>query len=146
MIAEETPVVRVSRQLAASPERVFRAWIDPALVALWLSPVGHAVAEIDPRPGGRLQVTMVGDGRRIDHTGEYREVVPDRRLVFTWLSPYTGPLPSIVTVEVEPRNGGTWLTLTHEQLPGDAVESHGGGWTRMLARLADMLADGRESR
>lgn len=79
---------------------------------------------------------MVGDGMRIEHTGVYREVVPDRRFVFTWQSPYTGPAPSLVTVELEPRDGGTHLTLTHESLPIDEVEPHAEGWTRILDRLA----------
>jgi uncharacterized protein YndB with AHSA1/START domain len=132
----ERRVVRITRLLRASPDRVFEAFTDPLLLARWMSPVGHAIAEVEARPGGRLHVTMVGEGQRIEHTGEYRELVSGRRVVFSWLSPYTGPEPSIVTVELEGREGGTQLTLTHEALPADAVESHAGGWGRMLDRLA----------
>jgi uncharacterized protein YndB with AHSA1/START domain len=134
-------VVRVSRAIPAPPDRVFAAWLDPASLARWLSPVGHAEADVEPWVGGRLRVTMVGDGRRIEHTGEYRELVPHRRLVLTWQSPYTGPEPSLVTVELLPVSGGTELTLVHERLPAGGAASHGGGWTRILDRLVAVMAD-----
>jgi uncharacterized protein YndB with AHSA1/START domain len=137
-------VVRVERVLRATPESIFAAWTDATLIARWMSPVGHAVAAVNARPGGRLEVTMIGDGRRIEHVGEYREVVAGRRLVFTWRSPYTGPEASIVTVDLEPVDGGTRLTLTHEALPPDAVESHGGGWGLMLDRLATVVVGIRQ--
>jgi len=131
--------MRIEREIAAPPDRVFAAWIDPARLAQWMSPVGHAEAEIEPWVGGRLRLAMVGDGRRIEHHGRYREVVPDRRLVFTWQSPYTGPGPSVVTVELTPVEGGTLLTLVHEQLPADQVESHRNGWAPMLDRLVELV-------
>ncbi len=135
-----SPAVRIERVIAASPDRVYAAWVDPERLAQWMSPVGHAVAEVEPWVGGRLRVTMIGDGVRIEHRGEYREVMPDRRLVFTWQSPYTGPEPSVVTVQLEASGEGTVLTLVHERLPADQVESHGKGWGPMLERLADLLA------
>jgi uncharacterized protein YndB with AHSA1/START domain len=105
-----------------------------------MSPVGHAEAEVEPWVGGRLHVTMIGAGVRIEHRGEYTEVVPGRRLVFTWDSPYTGPGSSRVRVELEPTKAGTRLTLVHEQLPADQVDSHRGGWVPMLDRLEEVLA------
>jgi uncharacterized protein YndB with AHSA1/START domain len=136
-----TPLaVRISRILPAPPPRVFAAWTDPASLARWMSPVGHAEADVEPWVGGRLRVTMVGQGIRIEHTGEYRELVPHRRLVFTWLSPYTGPRPSLVTVELAAVGAGTRLTLIHEHLPADEVARHRGGWTGILDRLAAEVA------
>jgi uncharacterized protein YndB with AHSA1/START domain len=129
--------LELRRLLPASAEEVFAAWTDPELMARWLSPVGHAEAEVDLRVGGRFRVTMVGEDRRIEHTGEYLEVAPPRRLSFTWASPYTGHEPTVVTVELRPAEDGTELLLTHERLPGDQVESHSGGWGRILDRLAE---------
>ena len=108
-------------------------------MALWLSPVGHAKAEVEPWVGGRLRVTMIGDGTQIEHTGEYRELDPPRRLVFTWQSPYTGPEPSVVTVELVPDRDGTELTLVHAFLPTGTGASHQGGWNTILDRLAGEL-------
>ena len=134
--------VSIHRLIRATPERVFAAWTDAVMIARWMTPVGHAIADVDPRPGGKLQVTMVGDDRRIEHVGEYREVVPGRRLVFTWSSPFTGPEPSVVTIELRAVASGTELTLTHETLPAEAIESHSGGWGVMLDRLDAVLTSG----
>jgi uncharacterized protein YndB with AHSA1/START domain len=103
----------------------------------WMSPAGHAEVEVDLRVGGRFRVAMVGEGRRIDHTGEYLEISPPRRLVFSWQSPYTGPEATVVTVQLRPVEDRTELVLTHEGLPDDQVEPHRGGWGRMLDRLAE---------
>lgn len=137
------PIVRIEQLIGAPPDRVFAAWTDPDLLARWMSPVGHAEAEVEPWIGGRLRVTMVGGDVRIEHRGEYREVLPNRRLVFTWQSPYTGPEPSVVTVELEPDEAGTRLTLIHERLPAEAVESHRGGWGPILDRLVELVVEER---
>lgn len=129
--------LELRRLLPASAEEVFAAWTDPELMGRWLSPVGHAEVEVDLRVGGRFRVSMVGEDRRIDHIGEYLEVAPPRRLAFTWASPYTGPEPTVVTVELRPAEDGTELLLIHERLPRDQVEPHAGGWGRMLDRLAE---------
>lgn len=125
------------RILPATPEQVFAAWTTPERMTEWLSPIGHAEAEVDLRVGGAFRVVMVDEGIPIEHTGTYLEV--PRRLVFTWISPYTVPEPSLVTVQLHPNDGGTRLVLTHERLPDDAVESHRGGWGSMLERLAGTI-------
>jgi uncharacterized protein YndB with AHSA1/START domain len=137
--APAPPAVRIERRFAASPERVFRSWLDADLVARWMSPIGQAEAELEPWIGGRLRVTMVGDDMRLEHTGEFREVDPPHRLVFTWTSPYTGPEPSLVTIELRAAGTGTELVLVHERLPADVVAPHASGWGTMLDRLAALI-------
>ena len=127
------------RHIAAPLERVFSGWTDPQLLARWMSPVGHAEVKVDLRVGGALRVVMVGGGRRIEHSGEYLEIEPPHRLVFTWLSPYTGQRPSRVTVELESAGSGTDVTLRHELLPARTAESHRGGWRSMVERLAELM-------
>lgn len=135
-------IVHLVRTLPAPPERVYEAWLDPALLARWMSPVGHAVATVDARVGGRFRVLMVGEGREIEHDGRFEDLVPGRRLVFTWRSRYTG-IDSLVTVDLRPLPGGTELTLRQERLPAGQVGPHTGGWTAMLDRLASMLGTRR---
>jgi uncharacterized protein YndB with AHSA1/START domain len=100
-----------------------------------MSPVGHAEAEVDVRVGGALRIVMVGEGRRIEHTGEYLEVDPPSRLAFTWRSEYAGNEPTIVRVSLAPSDEGTQLVLTHEGLTEEAAASHGRGWDQILERL-----------
>ena len=135
------PPLVVRRTLPAPPERVFAAWLHPESMARWLSPFADAAAVVDPRVGGTFRIVMRGLGQEIEHTGEYREIDPPHRLVFTWISPYTGSLPSLVTIELEPLPPGdrTELTLTHERLPAGQVEPHRGGWGTILAHLETHL-------
>ncbi|HEY2958331.1 MAG TPA: SRPBCC domain-containing protein [Actinomycetota bacterium] len=140
------PVVRVERQLPAPPDVVFARWTDPASMARWLSPTGEAEVLADVRVGGRFTVVMLGEGVRLEHTGEYLAVEPPSRLRFTWASPYTGERPSVVTVELAPSWGGTRLRLVHERLPADQVGPHAGGWGSILDNLAAALAADRDER
>lgn len=138
--APGSPLV-VRRVLSTLPERVFAAWLDPASMARWLSPFGDAVATVDPRVGGAFRVVMRGPGREVEHTGEYREIDPPHRLVFTWLSPFTGSVSSLVTVELRPDSSGqrTELTLIHERLPAGQVDNHRHGWVVILTHLEAQL-------
>lgn len=135
----DQPSVRVNRLLSARIDEVYAAWTDPAFMCRWFSPTGRAEVEVDVRVGGSLRVVMLGDGMRIDHTGEYLVVEPPRRLIFTWNSPYTGSESSIVTVVLTPRGERTHLALSHDRLPQETTESHEGGWTSIVAHLAAAL-------
>ena len=128
----------VERVIRATPDEVFDAWTTPSRMAAWMSPVGAAEAEVDLRVGGSFRVVMVE--ARIEHTGEYLEIDPPRRLVFTWVSPFTGGEPSVVTVELHPHEDGTRVVLTHERLPENVVDGHRDGWGTMIERLAGILA------
>lgn len=138
-ISNDGQIVRIERHLPAPPESVFGRWTDPALMARWLSPTGEAEVETDVRVGGRFIVVMLGEGMRLQHTGEYLAIEPPRKLSFTWISPYTGNEPSVVTVELSPSGSGTLLLLTHERLPNDQVEPHKQGWASILDHLTATL-------
>ena len=132
--------IEIHRRLPAPIDEVFRWWTDPDLLKEWMTPVGTVEADVDLRVGGRLRIVMKGDGRVIEHTGEYLEIDPPRRLVFTWVSPYTGSVPSVITVELNDAGDGlTDLRLVHVQLPDEAARWHRGGWDAMLDRLGTRL-------
>jgi len=136
----EAPVVRLQRLIPAATADVYAAWTDPNLMGRWMSPMGHAEVTVDPRVGGTLKVVMIDAGVRIEHIGEFLELDPPRRLRFTWNSPYTGSVPSVVTVILAADGDQTRLDLVHELLPADAIKSHVGGWGAMVDRMAGVLA------
>ena len=120
-------------RVAASPETVFSFFADPAKMTRWKG----KSATLDPRPGGIYRVDM--NGRDIAR-GEYVEVVPHSRVVFTWGWEAEGsPLPpgsSTVEVSFIPDGDGTIVRLRHLGLPADQRDAHDEGWTHYMARLA----------
>jgi uncharacterized protein YndB with AHSA1/START domain len=134
-------VLVVRRVLPAPRERVFAAWLDPESLAQWMRPdtVAATVVEVDPRVGGRFRIAMQrGDGE-VEHRGEYLTIDPPRRLEFTWISAYTDTRPTVVTVELLEREGGTELVLTHRRLPASRVDAHRQGWTDIVRNLGAYL-------
>jgi len=76
----------LTRTMDAPPEKVFRAWTDPALLTQWFTPAPWPTphAELDVRAGGASLIVMRSpDGQEMPSRGVYLEVVPNRRLVFT---------------------------------------------------------------
>jgi uncharacterized protein YndB with AHSA1/START domain len=99
------------------------------------------LAESDAYVGGRYRIVVRSPGgEEHDVSGMFREVVPDRKLVFTWAWRSTPERESLVTVELKPDGDGTSLTLTHEQFFDEAArDRHRGGWAPILDRLAQEL-------
>jgi uncharacterized protein YndB with AHSA1/START domain len=131
----------VRRLLAAPPERVFAAWLDPTSLAEWMCPggVASASAEVDPRVGGRFRIVMNHGHRAEEHWGEYLAIEPPSRLAFTWISAHTDRSPTVVTVDLRERDGGTELILTHRRLPPAQVDAHRRGWTDIVRKLDETL-------
>lgn len=142
--APARPSLTLTRRIKAAPAKVFRAWIDPEILARWWQPGGATLlaAEIDARVGGRYRiVARTPDGEEHDVRGVYQEVVPDRRLVFTWAWRSTPERESLVTVELAAEGADTLLTLTHERFfDAAARDRHRGGWESVLGRLEAAFA------
>jgi uncharacterized protein YndB with AHSA1/START domain len=134
----------VRRVLPVERERVFAAWLDPASLATWMRPGGMtgALVELDPRVGGRFRILMQRDQDAYEHQGEYLAIEPPSLLSFTWISSATDLRPTVVTVELHERDGGTELVLTHRRLPAERVDAHRRGWTDIVRLLETELAAG----
>jgi uncharacterized protein YndB with AHSA1/START domain len=144
-VASADRVLVITRVIAAPPALVFQAWTDPERMMRWYAPEGLETpyAEADLRVGGRFRVLMreLDGGKEHDVSGEYREIVVDRKLVFTWAWLTTPEEVSLVTVELEPAGDGTRLTLTHEQLTdAESRDSHQSGWSSALDKLGKLVS------
>ena len=134
------PIVH-ERQIDASPETVFAFFTDPEKLTRWLADE----ATLDPRRGGVCHQIHIGqDGKRYSMRGEFVEVSPPERVVFTWGFENEDmdlrPGASTVEVTLEPRDAGTWLKLVHRDLPESERGDHDAGWGTMLDRLATAIA------
>jgi uncharacterized protein YndB with AHSA1/START domain len=100
--------------------------------------------DVDARPGGRYAITIRrGDGEHKQISGVFREVVPNKKLSFSWAGACDGkPGPeSLVTVLIEPDGAGSLLTLIHEQFVDEETrDRHNQGWNGVLDNLEHYLS------
>ena len=129
--------VRLEIRIDASPETVFALLTEPARMRTWLA----ELVEAESRSGGMFRISGPAG---VSIEGTYLEVVPNRKVVFTW-GGVEGLKPGQSTVEfvLEPDSGGTLVRLRHYGLPRPAVEPHRRGWAYSgLVKLKD-AAEGR---
>ncbi|TXH77816.1 MAG: hypothetical protein E6Q88_00350 [Lysobacteraceae bacterium] len=137
-----TGTVKCHRVLRAPPERVYRAFIDPAAMLKWLPPHGFTakVDHIDARVGGSYKMSFANfsTGRSHAFGGEYLEVVPDRSLLYTDRFDDPGlPGEMRTSVRFERVSVGTELRIEQSGIPeAIPVEACYLGWQESLALLA----------
>src|SRR6266436_6000746 len=137
--------VRLHRVLRASPERVYRAFLDADAMAKWLPPNGFTgkVHEMDARVGGRhrMSFTNFTSGKSHSFGGEFLELVPHERLRYTDV--FDDPnLPGEmrVTVSLKKVSVGTELSIVQEGIPDVIpVEACYLGWQESLILLAKLV-------
>lgn len=140
--AAETRTLQLHRNFAFPPERVFDAWLDPAIACrfLFVSPTGQIVrTEIDPRQGGKFVIVRRDSGMDIEHVGEYLVIDRARRLVFTFGVPRFSAQITTVTIDIEAAANGCRLTLTQEGVPQEWAERTQEGWGNILASLEETI-------
>jgi uncharacterized protein YndB with AHSA1/START domain len=136
--------VRVTHRYAATPERVFDAWLDPAIARrfLFATAEGEVVrAQIDPRIGGRFVIVDRRTFGDASHFGQYIEIDRPRALAFTFALEEEARDRDRVRIEIVAAGRGAELTLTHELDVKFAqhVDRVRDGWTAILERLADAI-------
>jgi uncharacterized protein YndB with AHSA1/START domain len=126
-------------RIKATPETIFEFFTDPGKMTRWKG----VDAELEPQPGGRYRVNVTG---RDVAVGEYVEIDPPRRVVFTWGwegDPNLPPGASTVEITLTPDGDETVVTLTHRDLPEPALAGQTEGWEHFLPRLVE-AAEGRD--
>lgn len=100
-----------------------------------------SAASVDLKVGGRYRIQLSSDGG--DHTavGEYREIVPNEKLRFTWSWENGTVTDTMVTVGFKEMDGGTELTLVHENfVMPEAPGMHAQGWNGSLDKLVEYVS------
>ena len=139
--------LEIKRLIKAPRDRVYAAWTDPAQLKQWFGPENvqthDFIAEV--RVGGKFRWDLTSsEGERMAVGGEYHELRPGRKIVFTWQweddEAWENNV-SIVTVELTDRDDGTELRLTHERLPNEASrDGHTKGWNSALDKLEKFVS------
>jgi uncharacterized protein YndB with AHSA1/START domain len=134
--------LEIKRFINAPRSRVYAAWTDPAQLKQWWGPEGVQTRNFvaDARVGGKYRWDLLNqEGEEMSVFGEYRELVPGKKIVFTWKwdeDEVWENRSSVVTVELSDRDGGTELCLIHEQLPSaESRDRHNEGWNSVLDRF-----------
>jgi len=131
--------VRLVRHYPVSAERVWRAWTEPQALSQWFGAATEA--ELDVRTGGRFRIRFHSpDGSANEVGGEYQEVFPPRRLVFSWAFHSTPERVSRISITLTAVAGGTELTFVHDRFFDEAARNnHERGWTLFFAKLDQLL-------
>lgn len=137
----------IERVFRASPEHVFKAWTDPAILVKWWGPEGFDTSEqtMDVREGGAYRTVMVSPkGESHTVSGVYREIAPPKRLVMTWA--WEQPDGSrghetVVELTFTPAPEGTRLKLVQSVFETvEQRDNHNMGWSSSFNCLDRLFA------
>jgi uncharacterized protein YndB with AHSA1/START domain len=137
--------VQFHRVLRTTPERVYRAFIDPDAMVKWLPPNGFTgkVHRMDPQVGGRYKMSFTNftSGKSHSFGGEYLELVPHEHL--RWTDRFDDPnMPGemTVTVRLKKVSVGTEVNIVQEGIP-DVIPPDACclGWQESLTLLANLV-------
>lgn len=144
-MTQSTHTIRLHRVLKSTPDKIYRAFLDPDAMAKWLPPHGFTgkVHHLDARVGGtfRMSFTNFGSGNSHSFGGEYLELVPNERIRHT--DKFDDPnLPGEmqVTISLKPVSCGTDVAIVQEGVPAVIpAEACYLGWQESLTLLAQLV-------
>lgn len=130
----------LNRTIPASPAEAFDGWLDRTNPGTPWSGAQRLI--LDPKVDGLFHFLHVfEDGREIAHYGRFTALQRPDRVSYTWMSPYTRGLESVVTVTFRKKGDDTLLTLSHANLPDDELgRMHEQGWGHYLGIFEERLA------
>ena len=137
--------LELDRTLPAAPPAVFDAFTDPRQLARWWGPEGFSIpsADFEPRPGAPYRIEMQPpEGDSFHLAGEFREVEPPARLVFTfvWEPADADDVETLAALSFEDMGGSTRAALRQGPFKTEErLELHRGGWTESFDKLERLL-------
>lgn len=130
--------IELSKVIKGSRSSIFKALIDNSIMEKWFfaGPEGwSATIKAEVKTGGKFVIDMHGDGITYSHNGEYKEVIENEKVSFTWNSQVVED--TLVTITLSDVEEGTQVKLVHDFLPNEEMQkNHTNGWTAILERLA----------
>lgn len=127
----------VTRTIQADKETIFKALTDEDVMQKWFYAGADgwgATVKSNTAVGENFQIDMHGEKDTYTHTGVFKEIIPNEKLVFTWNSHVVED--TVVTITLAEKDGATEVKLVHEFMPNKkALEGHTEGWTLILERL-----------
>lgn len=147
-VPDTEPTVTIRRDFRASRRRVFEAMTRPELVGRWYGPARYRieVPELDPRPGGKWRFLNIdkADGTIYGFHGVFREIVPDERIVQTWIFEGAPDVEVLSTADLQEHGGYTTLIATSvypsmESRDADMQQGMIDGAAETYDRLAELV-------
>ena len=157
-----TTTLKMTRNFDVVPEMVFDAWLNPEMMRKWFFTLEgtNKVAQNDPQVGGTWEIIDHRDGKDYRAIGEYLEMDPPNKLVFTFKMPQFSELVDTITVELKELQKGCEMTFSqkiivpHEEnwtesdIEKALGEYHDGsehGWNLMFMGLKELVEIGKVS-
>jgi uncharacterized protein YndB with AHSA1/START domain len=138
MTTTKTMEIKLERTIPAPAAEVFDAWMDPKTPVNPWSGTKNLI--FDPRVGALFYFVHSHEGSDIQHYGKFDVLERGKKAQYTWMSPYTRGLESLVTVTFTEKGGDTLVSLTHANLPDDDYgRAHDGGWSSYMNKVVAMF-------
>lgn len=130
--------IDIERTIQASAKQLYQAWLNPEMLSKFMFPassVKHVEVENSAVIGGNFKIIMKTAEQDIPHDGEYLELKPYTKIVFTWNSPFSIE-GSNVTLTFNESTTGTIVKLSHIKFPSEeSFNNHNQGWLAILDTL-----------
>jgi uncharacterized protein YndB with AHSA1/START domain len=142
----KTHALKIQRTLDASVERVYKAWTNPDEICKWFGcqDMSNCQVKQDLTVGGLYQfkMTIASDGVVITIDGVFQEIVPNKKLVYTWNSDSVEfpARDSVVSIEFIERGNKTEMILNHTNFAIEkSAEGHSVGWTVAIDKILQLI-------
>lgn len=148
MESKEKLAVQLSKDLNASVNEVYDAWINAEALKQWWRPMNNQLKEVqnELQPGGAIKyVFQTEEGKEaFQITGNYKEVQPAQKLVYTWnwqlQTDAVSDSEFLLTIEFGPQGSGSRLSVTQENFQHEEnIQPHREGWEKALNDLAQFV-------